>query len=68
MSDGDKVVFLAFSNPNLKDDQDVHVSACTHCRNKTFLLSHDSHSGFPMVKCAACGAHIGRVGWADDDD
>jgi ribosomal protein S27E len=60
----DKVVYLAFSNRETVAEG-IDFVACKHCRNKTFTLTHDSAEGFPMAKCAACGAHIGRVGWAD---
>ena len=63
----DRVVFLAFSNPDLEPD-DTTMMACKHCRNKTFALAYDKHSGFPMMKCTACGQHMGRVGWASDDE
>lgn len=64
MSD-DKVVFLAFKNPAMTRDEGIDFSSCKHCLNKTFTLTHDGGSNFPMLKCAACGAHIGRVGWTD---
>lgn len=64
MADGEKVVFLAFSNPKLEPES-TSVSACAACRNKTFTVVHDGHD-FPMMKCAACSQNIGRVGWADE--
>ena len=64
--EGDNVIFLAFRNPNLESDSDVSMLACKFCRNKTYTLSYDSHSGFPMMKCAACGQHMGRIGYTDD--
>jgi hypothetical protein len=64
---GDNVVFLRFRSDALKTDEDVCVEACAHCRNKTFTVMYDSHNNFPMMRCAVCGAHIGRIGWAHDD-
>jgi hypothetical protein len=64
---GDKVVFLKFRGPHVEDDM-MALSACTHCRNKTFTLTHDKLDTFPLMRCAACGAHLGRMGWAHDDD
>lgn len=63
---GEKVIYLAFSNPRLEPDA-LSFTACRHCRNKTFTLRHDG-GDFPLMCCAACGAHIGRVGWTDDED
>lgn len=64
---GENVIFLAFSNPDLVED-DYSMLACKHCRNKTFTMSYDKHSGFPLMKCAACQQHMGRMGWASDDE
>jgi ribosomal protein S27E len=61
----DNVVFLAFKNPEKTDEDGITFVACRHCRNKTYTLTHDSESGYPLVKCAGCGMHIGRVGWAE---
>jgi hypothetical protein len=66
MSDGN-VVFLNFGSDKLKTDDDVVIEACAHCRNKTFTVMYDSHNNFPMMRCAACGSHIGRIGWANDE-
>lgn len=63
----DNVVFLKFRSPHVEDGERA-LSTCTNCRNKTFLLVHDRPEGFPLMQCAACGAHIGRMGWAHDDD
>jgi predicted nucleic acid-binding Zn ribbon protein len=60
----DKVVYLAFSNRETVAEG-IDFTACKHCRNKTFTITHDT-TEFPMVKCAACGAHIGRIGWAGE--
>lgn len=67
MSD-DKVVFLAFANPKTTISDSRDFIACLHCRNKTYTLIEDRAGTFPLLTCAACGAHIGRMGWAPDDD
>lgn len=41
--------------------------ACRICRNKTYTLIEDRPNDFPRIKCAACGQHMGRMGWAEDD-
>jgi len=61
------VVRLEFRSPHLEDDM-LALSACKHCRNKTFTLSHEQVDNFPLMRCAACGCHIGRMGWARDDE
>lgn len=61
-----KVIFLAFKSPAMQDDM-MAFRACAHCRNKTFTITEDHVGGFPLMRCAACGSHMGRVGWADDD-
>jgi ribosomal protein S27E len=60
----ERVVYLAFRNENTTVGESLDFVACKHCRNKTYTLTHDSNE-FPLMKCAACGAHIGRIGWAD---
>jgi hypothetical protein len=68
MSDaGDKVVFLAHRSPE-QVESGRDLLACANCRNKTFLHVCDKPSGFPLAQCAACGQHIGRIGWADSVD
>lgn len=61
----DKVVFLAFKNPAMTREEGIDFVACAHCRNKTYTLTHDSSDQFPLMKCAACGSHLGRIGWAE---
>lgn len=71
MTDADKgkIVFLAFSNPGLKlEDDGQEMMACTFCRNKTYTMVYDKLSGFPMVRCAACQREMGRMGWTHDED
>ena len=60
----DKVVFLAFKNDNTQQEH-ISFSACAACKNKTFIVVHDGME-FPMMKCAACGQHIGRIRWASE--
>ena len=62
----ENVIHLAFKNPNATTDEGINFIACKHCRNKTYTLTEDKVDSFPLLKCAACGAHIGRMGWADD--
>lgn len=59
-----KVVFLAYASPEvLKDTRDF--LACVPCRNKTFAVIFRGEDKFPLLQCAACGNHIGRIGWAE---
>lgn len=68
MSEEDKIIRLAFSSPNTRADDSVTFHCCTVCRNKTFTLVVDRPECLPMLKCAACGAEISRIGFAHDDD
>lgn len=61
------VIHLEFRSPHAVPDMMAFV-ACKHCRNKTFTLQEDAIDNFPLMKCAACGQHMGRMGWAHDDD
>jgi len=61
------VVFLKFKSPHVEDDQRALLS-CKNCRNKTFKLICDMPEGFPLMQCCACDAHMGRMGWAHDDE
>jgi hypothetical protein len=63
----DNVIHLAFRSPHVEDDT-MAFHACKVCRNKTFTLTADKPGDFPLMRCAACGSHIGRMGWAHDDD
>lgn len=67
MASGSNVIFLAYSSPKQIDDE-MSFAACRVCRNKTYTHTYVGNSGFPLVRCAACGAHIGRIGWADEND
>lgn len=61
----DKVVYLAFDNPNLKiEGRDL--LACKNCRNKTYVARTDMGE-FPELECAACGAQIGAFGWVEGE-
>lgn len=64
MSDDNKVVFLAYSNPQLKTETVSHLS-CSHCRNKTWRLTYED-SQFPRLTCACCGTDGGLIGWVGE--
>ena len=64
MSDDGKVVFLKFSKPEATADEYLTFIGCKHCKNKTYTLTNEADS-YPLLKCAACGSHIGRIGWAE---
>jgi predicted RNA-binding Zn-ribbon protein involved in translation (DUF1610 family) len=65
MSDN-KVIFLAFDNPELKKES-VTVLACTNCGNKTWILVQNNEKDFPSNRCAVCGFVGGRFGWVHDE-
>jgi hypothetical protein len=65
---GDNVVFLKFRSPHVEDADTITFICCKNCRNKTYTLIEDKPGDFPLLKCGACGAHIGRMGWSHDDD
>lgn len=68
MSDGDdKVVYLKFRTEKAEIDTAVCYIACANCRNKTYTILDGGGSKFPLVRCAACGTDIGRIGWASDE-
>ena len=67
MSDGSNVLFLAFRKPETIEDDQMAFLACRHCRNKTYTLI-DQPGTFPLLRCAACGLHIGKIGWGNDDE
>ena len=67
MSDGGNVIHLKFRSPHTEPDMLAFV-ACRCCKNKTFTLVEDRVGSFPLMRCAACGAHIGRMGWVHDDE
>ena len=58
------VVYLNFKSANT-EDENVSFTCCANCKNKTFTVTNDGIE-FPMMKCAACGAHIGRIGFSDE--
>lgn len=63
----DNVIHLKFRSPHVEDGTMCFLS-CKVCRNKTFTLTEDMDaSGFPLMRCAACGQHMGRMGWYRDD-
>lgn len=61
------LIHLSFRSPHVLPDQLAFLS-CGSCRNKTFTMVEDRPGTFPLMRCAACGSHIGRMGWAHDDD
>lgn len=63
----DNVIFLKFKSPHTEDGE-MAMLACKVCRNKTYTFTFDQASSFPLMRCAACGNHAGRMGWAHDDD
>lgn len=63
----DNVIHLAFKSPHVESDT-MAFFACKVCRNKTFTFVQDRVMDFPLMRCAACGQHMGRMGWAHDDD
>lgn len=60
----DNIIHLAFRSPHVEEDVMAFV-ACKACRNKTYTLTEDKAGDYPLMRCAACGAHIGRMGWAE---
>lgn len=66
MSDDNRVIHLQFKSPRAVEDT-MAFHACSVCRNKTFTLTQDRVGDFPLLRCAACGQHMGRMGFAHDD-
>lgn len=62
----DNVIFLEFRSPHVAEGQRGLMS-CKNCSNKTYLMVMDKVGEFPLCQCAACGQHIGRMGWSHDD-
>lgn len=62
-----ELIELKFISPHLQEDQRALLS-CKNCMNKTFRLVMDKPVCFPLMECAGCGEHIGRMGWYPDDD
>lgn len=62
----EKVVFLSFKSPAVEEDTMAFLS-CKICKNKTYTLTEDKPGTFPLLRCAACGSHAGRIGWAPTD-
>lgn len=65
--DDSNVIFLHYRPPNTEPDTMAFLS-CRNCRNKTFTLTEDKLDTYPLMRCAACGQHMGRMGWAHDDE
>lgn len=68
MSEENNVVELQFRSPHVVEDDGLVFLACKSCRNKTYTLVYDRVENFPLLKCAACGQAMGRMGWSHDDD
>ena len=64
MADDGNVVFLKLKSPEQTDDTMAFL-ACRVCRNKTYTHTVDDVNGWTLCRCAACGNHIGRIGWAN---
>lgn len=67
MTDGGNVIFLKFKSEHQQVDG-MDFLACKVCRNKTFTHVYLGDSSFPTARCAACGQHIGRIGYADEPE
>ena len=58
----DNVVFAEFRSKETVGEGFEFV-ACQNCRNKTFVLVYEGIDKRALMKCAACGNHIGHVGF-----
>lgn len=66
--DDNNVLFLKFKSPHVEEGMMAFLS-CVHCKNKTFTLTSDQPPpAFPLLRCAACGSHLGRMGWVRPED
>lgn len=63
----ENVIHLEFKSPHVESDTMAFIG-CRLCKNKTFTLVEDKLDNFPLMRCAACGQHIGRMGWAHDGE
>lgn len=41
--------------------------SCKVCKNKTFTITQMDQE-FPLLRCAACGQHIDKIGWLHDGE
>jgi len=64
---GDKVVFLAYTNPKKLDHDARDLLACKACRNKAWSMVFQGEAAFPLLQCTACGQHAGYWGFAGDE-
>jgi len=62
-----ELIELKFRCGAVEEDQRA-LLACANCKNKTYRIVADEPGDFPLMECAACNGHIGRFGWAHDDD
>lgn len=60
----DNVIHLAFQSTELTLEN-ITFSTCKNCKNKTFTVIYDGQD-FPRLTCAACGQHIGCIGWVGE--
>lgn len=63
----DKVIYLAFDNPEVKSATVTTVISCKNCTNKTWVIVITAPDTFPTVKCAVCGMVAARMGWVHDE-
>lgn len=59
------IVKLNFKGSSVQEEY-VSFHACAVCKNKTYTLTCDGQD-YPLMKCAACGNHIGRMGWVEGE-
>jgi len=63
---GDKVVYL--NREPAEGSKEYSGRLACECRNKTFVVDYMDEVSFPVIKCASCGQHIGKIGWANKDE
>lgn len=65
--ESERVVYLAWDNPTIMEDETVSMLACRQCRNKTYRIEVYENCG-GRVYCTACGSYIGKMGWMPEED
>lgn len=64
----ENVIELFPRSPEMVDGP-MSFIGCRTCLNKTFVvMDTGGEDDMPLLKCAACGAHIGRMGWCPELD
>ena len=63
----DKVGFLAHRNKEADTDY-IEFLSCSHCKNKTYKVTYNKESEFPLMSCAACGSFVGYFGWVNEEN